>query len=282
MVLDISMVNPYIRVAINSVLPAKSQIIPRIIFDYELIYIEEGEFTLTYDGKEYKCEKGQFILLRPGVSHKFSGIEKDLVQPHIHFDITHTDNSSQVPVSFKDIDAMTVEEKNQIREDIFYGYEQLPLVYFSDKEKVLRLFYEVINLTEQSMLVRKARLIEIIEALINDNFPNVFEQKYKVYRIEKQIKDFIDAGQGMTANLEDIAKQFSYSKYYLDRRFKEKYSVGIMSYRNRKRMQTAKQMLKDNTVSAVSERLGFSSIYVFSRAFKNHFGVSPTDIKKTE
>lgn len=105
-------------------------------------------------------------------------------------------------------------------------------------------------------------------------------QQHNTYRIEKHIKDYIDADQCLTAKLDDVAKQFNYSKYYLDRCFKESYGVGIMAYRNKKRLQTAKEMLKEHSVSVVAEKLGFSSIYVFSRAFKNHFGVSPTQNKK--
>ncbi len=279
MAIEISHINPYIRVFMRSVLPAGTEIGRRVIFDYELIYIADGEFTLTYNEKNYNCKSGQFILLRPGVPHSFSGIENDLFQPHIHFDITHISDSAQVPVSFKDTDALSDKEKHWIRDDIFSDYPKVPTVSFFDKEKALSLFYKTID-SSTSTLTRKAALIQLIELLINDNFPAVLKPQYNTYRIEKYIKDYIDAGQCLTAKLDDVAKQFNYSKYYLDRCFKESYGVGIMAYRNEKRMQTAKEMLKHHTVSVVSEKLGFSSIYVFSRAFKNHFGVSPTQFAK--
>ena len=85
------------------------------------------------------------------------------------------------------------------------------------------------------------------------------------------------AGQGITFSLQDIAKQFNYSKYYLERRFKERYNISFISYRNNKRMMLAKTMLLNDSVSNVAEKLGFSSIYVFSRAFQNLFGYSPTN-----
>lgn len=129
---------------------------------------------------------------------------------------------------------------------------------------------------------QKAKLILIIEQLIADNFQGSFEQIASQYPIENQIKDYIDAGQGISSNLDDIAKQFNYSKYYLDRRFQKKYGISIMAYRNEKRMQTARELLKNETVSAVCEKMGFSSIFVFSRAFKNCFGISPSDCKKAE
>ncbi|MBQ7779465.1 MAG: helix-turn-helix domain-containing protein [Clostridia bacterium] len=277
--LDQSQINPYVRVAMNSVMPAGGGIKRRIIFDYELIYLSSGSFTLTYNGTYLHCEAGQFIFIRPGIPHSFSNIESDLIQPHIHFDITHTENSARVPVSFKDLPALTDEEKSWIREDVFSESPENPLVSFSEKQKALKLFYKIIS-SETSALSKKAELIRLIEMLINDNFRNVFEKETRFFPIEAQVKDYIDAGQGLSAKLDDLAKHFSYSKCYLDHCFGSRYGIGIMKYRNEKRMQTAKEMLKRSTVSEVSEKLGFSSIYAFSRAFKNRFGVSPNEIKK--
>ena len=278
--LALSEINPYIRVAMHSILPAKSEIKMRIIYDYELIYVEDGEFVLNYDGVDYKCQTGQFIFLRPAVPHSFSNIENDLSQPHIHFDITHLENSARVPVCFKNLDAMNDKEKSLIREDVFKGFHKNPLVTFKKKSRALKCFYKAIDTNESSKLSGKARLIDVLEMLINDNFSGAFSQEVDTYSVEKQVKDFIDAGQGFGVSLDDIAKQFNYSKHYLERRFKKKYGEGIMAYRNKRRLQIAKEMLKTSSVSSVSDALYFSSIYSFSRAFKTHFGFSPTEAKK--
>ena len=280
--LDISMINPYIRVAMDSILPANHEIKRRIIFDYELIYIADGEFVFYYDDIAYPCKAGQFIFIRPGIPHSFSEIKSNLTQPHIHFDISHLSNSKQVPISFKDFSALTENEKNWIREDIFFKYPKTPFVYFSDNQQALQLFYEIVHKTHRSALLGKAKLLQLIEMLLYDNFANIFKQDYHLYPVEKQVKDYIDAGQGLTVKLDDFAKHFNYSKCYLDHCFHKKYGIGIIAYRNQKRMQAAKELLKHSSVTEVSENLGFSSIYAFSRAFKYHFGISPTASKTAE
>lgn len=280
--LDLSMVNPYIRVAMHSVIPAHCEIKQRIIFDYELIYIADGEFTFTYDNISYPCRSGQFIFIRPGIPHSFGGIAKDLTQPHIHFDITYTGNSRNVPVCFKDRDALTPQEKNLIREDVFSPYPKTPFVIFKDKGQAISLFYEIINQADTAPLSRKAKLIELLEILIYDNFTDVFRSENPTYPIEKQVKDYIDAGQGLHLSLDRLSKHFNYSKCHLDHCFGDRYGLGIIAYRNQKRMQMAKEMLQYASVTAVAEELGFSSIFVFSRAYKNHFGVSPKKIRCTK
>lgn len=273
--LEISSINPYIRIALRSVLPEGGEIKRRIIFDYELIYIEKGNFILNYNNVDYNCKTGNFILIRPGIPHSFSKIDENLSQPHIHFDITHIKNSTLVPVSFKDTDALNVEEKSWIREDVFSQFQKTPFVTFSDKNLALKLFFETIDMSNISPLFSKAKFLQLIEMLISDNFANVFTPEAHNYSAEKQIKDYIDASQGLSARLSDFAKQLGYSECYLDHCFKKRYGEGIITYRNRKRMEKAKEMLTHLSVTDVSQKLGFSSIYVFSRAYKNFYGVSP-------
>ncbi len=278
--LDNSIINPYIRVAMQSTLKKGIVIAKRIIFDYELLYVADGKFTLHYNGTDYPCHKGQFLLLCPGISHSFLNIDIDLSQPHIHFDITCLPDSKQVPVCFKAFEDLTEEEKAKIRPNIFEDYPQNPLVAFSDPEAALRLFNRIVTQPKPSPLAQKGLLIELLDMLITDNFPGLFEESGNgLNSIERLVKDYLDASQGGFSSLEDIARQFNYSKYHLTRRFKKRYGISLILYRNNKRMQLAKTLLLTETVSAVSEKLGFSSIYVFSRAFKNHFGISPTDFK---
>lgn len=279
---DFNLLNPYIRVAMHSVLPANSVIKQRIIYDYELIYIEKGEFIFNYDGVDYDCSAGQFILIRPAIPHSFTCLSENLYQPHIHFDMIYDLDSKKIPVSFKDIDEFTNEEKKLIRKDIFGDYPRLPFVTFSNKDKVLELFYEISSSKNNGNgLYYKAKLTEIINMLISSNFPDLFCDSAKhEYNVVHQIKDYINAGQGLDMSLGEYEKQFSYSRFYLERQFKKQFGVNIIEYRNKKRMQKACELLKLNSVSAVSGELGFSSIYSFSRTFKTKFGVSPTEYKE--
>ena len=280
--MDINSVNPYIRVAMRSVLKPGFTIKQRVIFDYELIYIDKGHFTFRYAGIPYRCGEGQFIFIRPSVPHSFEDINENLFQPHVHFDIAYNRNSSKTSVSFKDIPQMSAEERELIQEDVFAEFPKTPFVSFSDTEKARAQLFAVIDLyVANKQLSAKGVLTELLDALISDNFPSTLSKDDKSFHdISRQIKDFIDSSQGLDLGLDALSKQFSYSKYYLERQFKQKYGVSLIAYRNDKRMSFACQMLERDTVSSVSEKLGFSSIYSFSRTFKNKYGISPSKYKK--
>lgn len=282
MSVDINKINPYIRRAMPSVISAGTEIAQRVIFDYELIFIEKGGFTLGFAETDYKCTSGDFIFLRPGIPHSLKNINCDLFQPHIHFDLVYTENSTKIPISFKDFPQFTAEERCFMQKDLFYNYPKTPFVYFKEKERLLDLFYGITNdRYPNNSLIKKARLTEIIDMLINDNFPESFSSDAnRQYTVSQQLKDFIDAGQGVTLSLDQLEKQFSYSKYYMERKFKEAYGISLIAYRNSKKMELAKKLLKTQSVSATAEQLGFSSIYSFSRAFKKYFGICPTQSEK--
>lgn len=275
---NINKVNPYIRAAIHSVISADAPIKQRVIFDYELIYLEEGEFTFTYNHIPYRCKKDCFILIRPAIPHSFSDIKDYISQPHIHFDIEYSWQSPKTPISFKDLCDMTEDEKNLIARNIFEDYPVFPFVEFRNKEKALDIFYDVID-SPSGSLTQKAKLTELIEIMVNDNFPECFHTKENLSKPAQQIKEYIDAGQGLSVKLEDLSRQFSYSKFHLERQFKNAFGISLIAYRNQKRMEFAKKLLEEKNVSAVCEELGFSSIYVFSRAFKQFYGVSPSEYR---
>lgn len=269
----LSLINPYIRLAIPSVIPSGHNIIRRVIYDYELIYLERGEFSLTYNDIVYHCTEGDIIFICPSIPHSFKINNGEISQPHIHFDITHRPHSDKIPISFKNIDSMTDTEKSWIDKNYFNSYENSPIIKIQNKEKFLKLFYQII-LNEVDILEKKANMIQVLSMLIKDNFPDIIEGQSNL-DVAHQLKDYIDAGNGLKMQLEDFEKTFYQSKFHLEKKFKEAFGMAIIEYRNKKRMKIAPVLLKNHSVSEVAETLGYQSIYSFSRAYKQYYGYSP-------
>ncbi len=273
---DLYRINPYIRVAMHSVLKRGTHINERAIFDYELLYVADGAFVLTYNGQAYHCTQGQFLLLCPGVPHSFDCTESNLSQPHIHFDMIYTAESPSIPVSFKHPSRFTPQERERMQPNFFEGAS--PLISFAEKPTALSLFYSVIEAHGQGdLLPAKSKMTALVDLLIRDHFAATpTSEMSSLYAVADQIKGFFDAGQGLSMSLDDLEQQFSYNKFHLERLFRQRYQTGLIAYRNRRRMAVAAELLTAHSVSEVATLTGFSSIYAFSRAFKRHFGVPPT------
>ena len=272
--MNLSLINPYIRLAMESRISAGHNIARRVIYDYELIYLEKGIFNFVYDDITYLCKAGDIIFIRPGIPHSFIIDLGEISQPHIHFDITHRPQSEIIPISFKDLDKMSNEEREWIHEDYFSSFNQAPLINIQNKSDFLENFYHIVS-GNSDALTKKSLIIKLIAAIINENFSELIQDNNHV-NVVKQIKDYIDAGNGMGMTLDDFAKTFFYDKFYLERKFKESFGVNLIEYRNKKRMELAKHLLKLHSVSEVSEWVGYQSIYAFSRAYKSFFGYAPS------
>ena len=76
-----------------------------------------------------------------------------------------------------------------------------------------------------------------------------------------------------------IADACGVSECYFRRLFQEYSGEGPMRFRQRMRIERAKQLLLSDeryTVSEVAQELGFSDVYHFSKTFKKFCGLSPT------
>ena len=82
--------------------------------------------------------------------------------------------------------------------------------------------------------------------------------------------------------LQTICEHFNLSKSYICRIYKDYTGVGIMKKLSELKLKEAKKLLRQDTmnISQTADKLAYSGIHNFTRAFKNFTGVSPTDYKK--
>ena len=79
-----------------------------------------------------------------------------------------------------------------------------------------------------------------------------------------------------------IAAECNMSEVYFRKLFTKHFGISPKQFIIDRRIQKAKQLLSEGmpSISAVSERCGFSNPYHFCRLFKEHTGVTPTDYRK--
>lgn len=90
------------------------------------------------------------------------------------------------------------------------------------------------------------------------------------------IVKYLNLHLGQSISIDELAKQFYMSKYYMMRRFKAETGCTIHSYLTEKRLLLARQQIALGIpLSQVSESCGFGDYSTFARAYKRRFGVSP-------
>jgi len=93
--------------------------------------------------------------------------------------------------------------------------------------------------------------------------------------------DYICENLSEDLNCAIVAKKYHYSEYHFHRLFKYITNISITDYiRNRRLYAASKELTKNNdTIFNISLLYGFNNLRTFDRAFKNRYGMTPTDFK---
>lgn len=119
---------------------------------------------------------------------------------------------------------------------------------------------------------------KIIEACIN--IQN--KRKEQSVNVIEAAKDFIKDNYSKNISLEDVSKNVDVSPYYFSRIFKGDTGVNFIDYLTSVRIEKAKELLSASNYSMkeICVMVGYSDPNYFSRSFKKHVGVTPTEYKE--
>ena len=80
----------------------------------------------------------------------------------------------------------------------------------------------------------------------------------------------------------DVCDEFSISHSSLKKLFKNEVGCGVMEFYNRCKIDRAKKLIREGNMNftQISEKLKFISVQYFTRAFRNHTGMTPSAYRK--
>jgi len=283
--MDLNLLSPYVRTALDSRTPADWVVSERILYDYELLYVKEGNVLVRLEDEEYEGLSGDIFFIRPGKRHSIRAAGgKPVRQPHVHFDLVYRPDSPDVKVSFKTREQMTPEELGWIREDMIEGspYDLPAHIRLRNSATFETLLFQLIHTHAEKApyadIAAKGILIQLWVHLLGEQFWSRHHQAAGRSDTLQTAKRYLDSRVREDVTLEDVAMQVNMSKYYFVGLFKTAYGVTPMRYHKLARIEKAKEMIQytQASISEVAEAFGYPDVQAFSRAFRQVEGVPPT------
>ncbi len=231
---------------------------------FELTIVTAGKGEVTTNHTSSPIESGQIYLSFPYETHQ----------------ITATDSSFKYDfVAFHTADQTLHKEL----EDLHCLFNQPDVRLFQD-EKICQLvnncILEFCNSNPHREEILHANLTLIIHYLLRDFSERSPYDKSRFTKNEVlclQIMNYIDSHLHSLKSLYEVAEEFNYNYTYLSGLFKKVTKTSLSDYYSDKKLNLAKQLIIESRlkISEVAAELNYANPYAFSKAFKNHFGISP-------
>ena len=238
---------------------------------HEISYVVSGSGYFYTNGEKYRVEKGDIFFSRPGEIHK---CEADKENPYRYFYLGFSvepdkkGNFSHIPVN-KMFDSI----KCPVLWDEFHI--EVPFQNALD---------EIYNSRSYMDTMIKTYLFQIIIITYRNFFEHHRLTHYKkkgesgMSDMVYKVINYIDINLHDIVHLSSLEQVLGYSYSYISHLFAKETGITINSYYQDKRFEKAIELLKDpsQSITHISKSLQYQSVHVFSRAFRQKFGMPPT------
>lgn len=234
---------------------------------YEMIYITTGKGTLKIEGTSLPLENETIYIIKPLTYYEICSDEGEAMDRyHISFSSQNvgSDLYDFVKSLFFNDSACAIVKDFSVSEiaRIFAGLDFAERLSPKGKEQYMT-----------------AMLMQVLVLLSSSNNRKSCSSSKE---LASEIADFISKSleENRFLSLDDIAKTFFVSKFYLCRVFKSYSGISVHAYINKKRIMMAKQYI-DSGMSAksASEAVGYQDYSAFYRSYVKVTGKSPKSEK---
>jgi AraC-like DNA-binding protein len=238
-------------------------------FYYELTIVTEGEGEISANGVNTRVKRGDIFLSLPCDMHRIVSSESS-------------------PMKYDFVSFYTTNEIYRTELENISRYLSPADRVFRDERihaLVCDAIMEFIESPKFSNELLHSIFTQIIIYIIRDVAEGTKARTRYATQAEAicyQLMNYIDTHIHSISKLEDVAEIMNYNYSYLSALFKKTAGCTLLSYYHQKRLEAARQLITEGTlkITEIAEMLNYSSLYSFSRAFKETFGVSPKQYEK--
>lgn len=232
---------------------------------YELQYIRSGHATLIVNGVSYEMKPGSMALLSPVEFHCFENVDAD-------------DPLKVISIKFSD----HLLPEN-IRSDI-YNPVRTMVGQSQEAEALFRKMQEEFHCDHYARdTFITAGIVQLCILLLRDLVDREDEDDVVRHTPIQQAVIYIRSHFRGSLAVEEVASIVNLTPNYFSEYFKKQTGVKFSAYVQKLRLEFAVGLLRmsDISIKQVAQQSGFNSAAYFSNAFKDAFGVSPEQFRRS-
>lgn len=258
----------------------------RRLYDFEILYVVQGQAATTIHGQRFNIAAGQLIFLPSGVLHQNESVS----EPDTHFLGIHFDFFNELHI-MTEADMIVNEEEIHLNKfaveacsDAFAPLSSQtvytpPLVCVQLMEQLVQEFtmrqlgYELVC---KSLML--SILVHLMRTSPSQSLALASPHGIKLARIGEQI----EASPAEPWTNSRIAEQLQLSIDYTAKLFKQTMGMPPSAYVQSIRHREARRLLRETEMSVeqIGSEIGYSDIHYFSRMFRRHEGISASEYRK--
>ncbi len=251
---------------------------------WEMVYVDSGSINAITNGIGCTLNQGQAIFHEPMEMH--AHISDDRVASNLL--VVSFTVDSQMMRSLRN-KTFTLDKTSRTLLSLFLeeaknAIGEIPGDY--ENKNSLRFLPDVFGASQLLGCYFTELLIHLIRnegALGEAMLPGKVSRNIANNSLAELVCEHLKTNVYSNISLEKLCKHFLLGKTQLCKIFRESTAMSPMDYYSNLKIKEAKKLLRErnNSVSQISDMLGFSSVHTFSRAFKKTVGLSPTAYQKS-
>lgn len=239
---------------------------PRLLFDFEFIWLITGSAKCSFDDKSFDAPADSVLLGRPGITDRYDWDTKErTILAFFHFSFDYSEGDWP---PLKDWPIQRLLTSEDILRPLFRYVIGLARADKPNKEILLE---SAVGLMLRSFITGTSAVL--LEA--HEDLPEAVQKALAA------IRNALAQDPVPPLTLDALAKAAHVSPEYLCRLFRRHLNMGPLECAGLARLERAASLLvrSNLTIKQIADAVGFSSPYHFSSKFRSVYGVSPRDYR---
>lgn len=224
----------------------------------EIVYLLEGELTMTIAGKTCRMRPGDIGVVFPSVAHSYDNVPPNAKGLALIF----------VPGTIQEY-LNTFHTKRPVDPFLTQGRQR------GRMDDTARMLYSL-SQTRQTPLI--LAYLHVFLAYLFLNMPLIPVEKYVEYGMTHQVLQYVSEHFTEHLTLESAARALGISRSHLSHIFSQQLHVNFRQYINTLRIDKARFLLRDpqQSVTQIAYSCGYENPRTFHRAFLEECGMQPS------